>query len=700
MSADHRKRQKIKQRQPAPKAAAAAPPLTQSSGRNKARNILLAAIIITAIVYLPSLFNDFIVNWDDGGYIHEHELIHRLSADNVITIFNPTTFYKGNYHPLTTFFYALEYALVGESPFLYHLNNLIFHLLNVFLVFVFIRMISQKPWLAGLTAVLFGVHPMHVESVAWISERKDVLYTFFFLLSLIAYLKYFTRRENSRKQYIFALLFFFLSLLSKSAATILPVVMLVLDYYMKRKFTLKLLAEKIPFFLLSFLFGRLAVLSQGEKGAIQDLAPLFGWGERILIVCHTYLTYLIKIFLPFKLSVMYPYPDRIEGQLPLLYMLAPIGILLLGVLLFIARKKGRDYFFGFLFFTVNLLLVIQLVPVGGAVLSERYTYVPYIGIFFILGKWYESGLKTKLPRFRQARTFAHLLAAAFVLFCSLLSVQRIQDWKNGEVLFTDLIRKYPYMPFGYNNRGYMYYHWHKNYPKALQDLNMAVAIDSNYYQALSNRGVVLFNMGEYEKSIRDFSRALILNPENRDSRIGRANAYSTLLNFEAALPDYNIYLTQKPDHAKAWQWRATAYFNTGKYDAAYNDIMHCLAMTPADDEAWYWKGLILFRMEKFEESLEAFNKSEAMNPSRAELYSWRGLLKYNMKQYPASIADYTRAIEINANDAAAYVNRSVSLYETGDYRRAWDDINKAGQMGYPLDKNFFMKLQAAVAANP
>ncbi|HOH85066.1 MAG TPA: hypothetical protein PLI16_10680, partial [Bacteroidales bacterium] len=171
----------------------------------KVRLYAAIAVLFTLLLYIPSLNNDFIVNWDDGGYIHEHELVHKISWDNFVTIFNPTTFYKGNYHPLTTFFFAVEYSLVGEHALLYHINNLILHLLNVLLVFVFIRLLSKRATIAALVALLFGIHPMHVESVAWISERKDVLYTFFFMLSLIQYFYYVTKEASRRTHYILVL---------------------------------------------------------------------------------------------------------------------------------------------------------------------------------------------------------------------------------------------------------------------------------------------------------------------------------------------------------------------------------------------------------------------------------------------------------------------------------------------------------------
>ena len=281
--------------------------------------LLPGILLLTFIIYLPSLNNDFIINWDDAGYIHENEPIKKINSENIKIIF--TQFYKGNYHPLTTLFYAVEYSLVGESPFLYHLNNLVFHLLNVLLLYIFIKKISGKTIVAAFCALFFGIHPMHVESVAWISERKDVLYTFFFFFSLIMYLKYLDNDSRKKWHYWLSIFLFILSLLSKSAAVSLPLVLLLIDYYYKRKLNIKtIIIEKIPYFILSIIFGLVAIASQNETGAIQNLTPLYSIFDRFFIVSYATLIYLIKFFLPVKLSAMYAYPQLINGHLPAVLM--------------------------------------------------------------------------------------------------------------------------------------------------------------------------------------------------------------------------------------------------------------------------------------------------------------------------------------------------------------------------------------------
>lgn len=670
--------------------------LKTTSSRKKELLFAAIAVVITLIVYIPSLGNDFIVNWDDGGYIIEHKLVHALSWENFTTIFNPTTFYKGNYHPLTTFFYAVEYSLVGENALLYHIDNLIFHLLNVLLVFVFIKLISKRIEIAAFVALLFGIHPMHVESVAWISERKDVLYTFFFMLSLIQYFYYSTKKEAKRKHYILVLVFFFLSLLSKSAAVILPLALFVVDYYLKRKFNLRLILEKLPFFALSIAFGLLAVFSQGEKGAIHDLTPLFSFFDRLLIVCHSTMTYLWKLFVPIDLAAMYSYPGKAGGMFPVIYYVAPFIILLLTLLIIFSKKYGRHYIFGALFFVVTIVLVIQIVPVGGASMAERYTYVPYIGLFFILGKLYDNGIQSTSEKMKRLKPLLHIIVAAFVIFFAVLSWQRIGKWKNGEILMRDLTRVNPNMQFAYNNLGYYYYRWKKDFDKAGKAYDKAISIDPNYSQALSGRGVLYNNLGKHEEAVRDFTACLKLNPNDNDALIGKANSLSALMRFEEALPFYDRYLQLKPNDANGILKRGTAYVQLGRYDEALKDFDNSRKILPDNYELYYWYGLAYFKKGDYTASLENFDKSIALDSERGEIFSWRGLAKYNLKQLDASIADYNTAITMNPKDAAAYVNRSVANFDKGNYMQAWEDINAAGKLGYPLDKGYFMKLQAIV----
>ena len=659
--------------------------------------LLVTALVATAIVYFPALFNNFTLNWDDGGYINEYAAVHSINAKNLKEIF--TAYYKGNYHPLTTFFYALEWSLVGESPFLFHLNNIIIHLINVFLVFKLIEIFSKRYEIAFVTAILFGIHPMHVESVAWISERKDVLYTFFFLSSMLCYYYYFFKNKvRDVKFIVFAWILFGLSLLSKSAAAVLPVVLLLMDYLYKRKITLGLFLEKLPFFALSFIFGIMAIHSQKEVGALQDVDPLFTFFERLFIVSYSIMIYIVKLFVPVHLAAMYPYPQKVANALPWEFYAAPIFVLALGIFWFLVRKMGRIVNFGIMFFIVTIALVLQILPVGGAILSERYTYVPYIGLFMIIGYFYTLAADNKDNYFYKFKKVLIAVFIGFVLFFTYGTFDRIKVWKDGETLFTDLIEKYPTLSFAYNNRGYLFYRYKKDYNRALLDYNKSIELDPGFHRAFSNRGVLYYNTGKPELALADFSSALKYNAVNTDALIGRANTYSTLKKFAESIPDYDKYLTLMPEDSKAWMWLGTAKTNVGKYDEAISVINKSLTMNPKDSESYYWLGIAFSKKNDNQNAIVNFNKAIELNPEKAEYYSWRGLTNYALKKYEEGVADYTKAITMNPNDPAVFVNRSIAYNEMKMYKEAWEDINTAGKMKFPLDKNFFMKLQAKVGA--
>jgi len=675
-------------------AGAFKPELLKEKSANQQRLTIIIILIVTLATYFISLNNDFTANWDDGGYVLDNKTITSINSTNLHTIF--TEFYKGNYHPLTTLSYAIEYSLVGVSPFFYHFNNLLLHLVNVLLVFWFFSLFTKRLEVAVITALFFGIHPLHVESVAWISERKDVLYAFFFLISMITYYKYSTDKLKPKKFYIISLLFFLLSLLSKSAAVPLPIVLLLLDYYNKRKFTWGTILEKIPFFALSIGFGVAAILSQSVVGALQYSNPVFSYFERIFISSYALLLYLGKMIFPFELSAMYPYPDRNLGYLPLMYYVAFALMLALAIVIFIYRKRNRDVVFGSLFFLLNIALVLQILPVGGAMFAERYTYIPYLGLFFIGGKFYCYVVDEKKKSIAQLKPILLAVFTVFTMMFCYLTFERIKVWKDGETLFTDVIKKYPNLAFAYNNRGYLYFTYKKDYERALQDYNKSLAVDPTFHRAYSNRGVLYYNTGRIELALPDFSNAIKYDKTNTDAWIGRANTYSSLKKFDLAIPDYTTYLVSMPDDEKAWLWRGTAYYKTNKIDLALSDFNHCVQIRPNDYEAYYWRGLVYNTKKNYQQAVNDLNQALMLEPSKAELYSWRGLINYNLKSYENAISDLTKAVSMNPKDAAAFINRSHAYFDTKQFANAWNDINSAGKLGFPLDKDYFLKLQALV----
>ena len=427
---------------------------------------LLVVLIITFIAYFPSINNDF-TTWDDQGYITQN---FSLKTNSLTDYFKKDRYVMGKYHPLTMISYAIEYSIVGLNPKQYHLDNFILHLLNTALVFLFSYLLSG--WqIAAFVAVLFGIHPMHVESVAWISERKDVLYSFFYLTSIIFYVYYL---KNKKKVFYAAtFLLFILSLLSKGQAVTLPITLLLIDYFYQNNFSIKNILNKIPFLILSLFFGIIAIFAQQleipvhshlstinkihviDYSFFEKMIHFANLGiQRICFASYGLLAYIYKLFLPINLSCFYPYPKKVDEILPVIFYLAPIILVGIFVLIFLKCRKNKVVVLGSLFFVATIFPVLQLLPVGSSIISDRYSYIPSIGLFFIIAQViiYFSGYKMENGKLVESTFFKQLFFNRKILLAILLfsislygymGNQRCKIWKDSETLYTNVLENYP-----------------------------------------------------------------------------------------------------------------------------------------------------------------------------------------------------------------------------------------------------------------
>lgn len=578
---------------------------------------LLPVLAITVISFLPMLSNGF-TNWDDDVYVTNNQLVKNSDWGGMFSGASAS-----NYHPLTMITLGLNYVLSGNDPFSYHLVNLLLHILNTSLVFLFIYKISgRKYFVAAFAAVIFGVHPMHVESVAWISERKDVLYALFFLLATLQYWKFL--EKDKKPDLVYCFVFFVLSLLSKPAAIILPIVLLLLDYWYGRSINLKVMLEKIPFFILSFLFGYITIKVQSADAiAGFDIYPLW---SRFFFACYTIMIYAARFFVPFPLSAFHPYPSVDNLGLPI--YLSPIFIVALAVLLWL-KRKDKLVIFSILFFIVNLLLVIQIISIGLTIVSERYTYIPYIGLSFLFGMW--------LNRYAESnqKTFVRAVPLAIGIIFGIISFQRTKIWKDGDTLWSSVIKQYP----------------------------DAATPRSNHADQL---------------------RKMAAMPENK----GRSNEL-----FLKALEDCNVAIQLKPTHVKAYENRQNIYLMLNKDTLAMADANKLLAMDPSNASAFYTKGFVFMRFNMPDSSLFWFNKSIAVNPAADWVFNARGSLLFDsFKNYNAALADFTKAIELRPN-AEYFYKRSNCYYRLGNITNAKADAATALQNGYVIPAAYRTALQ-------
>ncbi|MDD5269732.1 MAG: tetratricopeptide repeat protein [Candidatus Omnitrophica bacterium] len=535
---------------------------------------LFTILLATFISFYPCLENGF-TQWDDNHLVTENRLIRDISPRGIIRIFSTAN--NSNYNPLTLVSYAVEYRLAGlGDPFVFHATNLGLHLLNSILVFWLIYLISRSAAVSVITALLFGIHPMHVESVAWIAERKDVLYSFFFLSSLVAYL-YYTEKSRKKGLYCLSLCLFLLSMLSKSMAVTMPAVLLLVDYLRRRKMDGKALLEKAPFFAIAFIIGAAGYFAQRESGALSQ--AYFGPAKNAMVAVYGLGFYLKKLFFPTGLSAFYPYPAgagaAIAGMffasLPLLFAAAAAVI--------VSARYTRKAVFGALFFIVVISPVLKFIPLGRAIAADRYVYIAYIGLFYVIAE----GLCFFCRRGAAPKFIISAAAAAAICFLSYLTWQRCFAWKDDISLWNDALKLYPSTE-AYFGRGV----GHANAGRiddAMRDYNKALEYDPYLSDIYVNRGVLYAAMGQAEKALEDYSTAIVLSPGSYKPYYNRGLIYAAIGDYERSARDFSEAIKLKPDYAEAYSNRGASFGNMGRGKEAIIDFEKALKIDPGCEEA-------------------------------------------------------------------------------------------------------------------
>lgn len=491
--------------------------------KSRYRNVLIAAfiLIITFLAFTPSLRNDLLKTWDDQAYITNNDLVKGLTYDNINKIFKKDNGLYANYHPLTILTLAVNYHFSKLKSLGYHLTNLSLHLLNTLLVFIFIYYLTGKRLeIAAFVSLLFGLSPVHVESVTWISERKDVLYTFFFLSSLIAY--QFFIKKNNLVLYFLALILFLFSLLSKAMAVSLPLVLILLDHTTKRKWSFRLVIEKFPFFAVAIILGLVAMKIQSENGAISNIT--FPMINRLLHVFYGFAMYLLKILIPTGLSAFYPYPYPLVNstwvldKIPIVFFFTFVISILILIFALIKLLRPGKYsgmiVFGVFFYASTLAVVLQFIPVGRAIMADRYSYIPSIGIFLAAG--YLLFQLYRNPKFKVLATAIFLLYGGLLFY---LTFERNKVWQNDETLWTDVIKTYPNdsrIALAIENRA-IYYYGENRMNESLQDYLTLASYNPRDDYILEKIGNIYGQkLNDLDNALLYFQRAYDVNPRNVD----------------------------------------------------------------------------------------------------------------------------------------------------------------------------------------
>jgi len=529
---------------------------------NQIRIWALLMILLTLAVYRQIVHHDFIVYLDDQAYITDNPAVRSgLTGAGFLWAF--TTFHASNWHPLTWLSHMLDVQIFGLNPAGHHLVSLFVHIANALLLFLFLREASGSKYRSLLVATLFAVHPLHIESVAWVAERKDVLSTFFAMASLLAYVRY--ARRHSRPWYVASFAALLLGLLSKPMLVTIPFVMLLLDYWPLHRLRTRsgietvqdggtpvsegiswrsALREKLPFFLLAAIASAVTVAAQQEWRSIQPLS-LFSLDVRVMNAFVAYMTYCYRSLWPDALSVFYPHPGaQIEAWSVVLCASLVAGISALAVRFL---KRFPYLFVGWFLFAGMLVPVIGIVQVGTQALADRYTYMPLIGIFIILA-WGGRELCLKL---HVSGTAAMLLAGTLIAYFSFFTWYQLHFWKNSATLFQRAIevteRNYlaHFILCGVEaeagNIGLSDYHYRE-----------AVRINKSHVAFQHNKaGYRLIQAGRADEAVRQFETALNLVPEYSTARYNLAVILAARKEYAAALQHLRGLLKREPHDERA-----------------------------------------------------------------------------------------------------------------------------------------------------
>lgn len=535
---------------------------------NKHRLQCLAAVTlvlaVTALSFYPSLNNHF-TNWDDDLYVWNNPCITDLSSNNLRIILTSSSAW--NYIPLTMLSYVVEYHYFRLDPHVYHTTNLLLHLLNCLLVFYLIYRLGNNCLVAFLVSVLFGVHPLHVESVAWISQRKDVLYALFFLMALNSYYLYIIKGRRLR-YYVFSLLCFVLSILSKPMAMTLPVVLLLFDYFYGSGLKKRQFIDKIPFFVIAATLLFITVLTQYYKGPTKP-AHSYAVLYNLFTASYGLLFYIVKIIFPVNLSALYPYPASTHltlSDLPLVYLISPLILLLIAS--FVTFRRDRLLIFGGLFFLFTIAPVLQVIPIGWAVAADRYTYIPSIGLFYIFGNIIAYACKRYRERRALYRSYLLIfLICMITVTLSCLTWQQSRTWKNGITLWTNVLKYYPENVMAYNNRGSAFLQVGE-IDKAIGDFKQALRLNPDYMFTFDNLMKLYWSSGRKDEGISLYRRNVDNNPDYTRLYIRLGLTYWQMGKADDAVLLYRILTDIDPNNAEAHQILASIYYNRQEYGSA------------------------------------------------------------------------------------------------------------------------------------
>ena len=661
-------------------------------------SIYFILAVSTLLVYWQ-VRNFGFVDYDDKDYVYENQhVLNGLTADGVIWAFKSTD--AANWHPLTWLSHMLDCQLSlpgGPNPGRIHLVNLLLHLANTLLLFFVLRQMTNTLWQSAFVAALFALHPLHVESVAWVAERKDVLSTFFWILTMWAYMQY-TRKQGIFR-YLLTLLIFALGLLAKPMLVTLPFLLLLLDYWPlnrfvpgtiktsgrqsqkfapapdKRRILYQILIEKIPFFVLSVVSSVITFLAQRAGGAMVDIniLPLH---SRVANAFLSYVKYIGKMFWPENLAVFYP----LDPAASIPFRQVAMCVLLLLVISIFVIRFGRNQKYlpvGWFWFVGTLVPVIGFVQVGVQALADRYTYISYIGLFIMIAWGLPELLSKWLSAPPQRKIVLGVSMAIVLTTLGICTNLQASYWKNSVTLFSRALATTQNNYVAYNNLGLAYDDLGRS-TEAMEDYTQAIRIKPDYAEAHTNLGIVYSKLGRYQDAIAAYEQAIRIKPDCTDAYYNLGVAYDDKLGLhQKAIDAYKQAIRIKPDYAEANYGLGFAYGSLGRGTEAIDAYKQAIKIKPDYAKAYYGLGTVYGSLGRYQDAIDAFKQAVRIKPDYAEAHYNLGVAYYKLGHGTEAIDAYKQAIHIKPDYAEANYGLGAVYSGLGRHQEARESYKQA-----------------------
>ncbi len=545
---------------------------------------LLIILALVAACYWQALFF-FFLKWDEPAHFIDHPLIFSLSPENILNIFRTTV--NEMYVPLAVLSHAIEYHFYSFNPMVYHFHNIFLHLGVTVLIFFFSRQCGLTQNASLIAALIFGVHPIHVESVVWITERKDLLYAFFYMASVCSYCSYL--KCKTFNLYGLSLLCGLLSILAKPMALSLPLVLLLCDWIHRRKPNVRSLAEKIPFFLYSAAIASITFVSVKSRLQVENV-----W-EGILTLGWTFSFYISKFVLPVRLIPIYATPKPVHLTNPPFFFSLLFIVILAGTLSLWRRQ--RWYVFALLLYVAQIFFLLRPnVNVNIHVVADRFMYLPSLGFCLLFGYLFDRFINAPGPlKLLWRRLLTKSVLIVYLSSLVIMTLFQVQIWRNDITLWSTVIDANPHNDLAYHNRGYALLQ-EKEYTLALLDFEKSLQINPGRFESYNNRGMIFTEQGEFRKALNEFDKALAISPGFSAVFINRGNLYRAAGRLSEAIKEYDRILhRENPEplmRALAFAEKSYALYLQNDYPAAREHINQALAIFPDLYKAFKYQDLL------------------------------------------------------------------------------------------------------------